>query len=160
FAGILNRNLGTWAEARLECLAVTITFNCHRCEKKLKAADALAGRKTKCKCCGLVMVIPGTHDGRAAAPDPGASGPPADAPPFRKIGLGLPAGVAGVVPLPAWLPLLLLSVGLLLRAQDLTREDRLSMLGGAVFFSIPLVPLGVWFLVGMYRAWAHVISWS
>ncbi len=143
-----------------------IVFECPHCQSKLKTADQFAGRKTKCLNCRQVVVIPSSpQEGgeraesrqrrRPVEPEP-SEGPP----PFRKIGLRLPAWVAGVASLPAWLALGMFALTLLLFPEDAHRRDTQDFLLGAMVCSLPAVAAGVWFLVGMYRAWAHVISWS
>ncbi len=47
-----------------------IHFNCPKCEKHLKADQALAGQKTKCKQCGQVMIVPPPEPDLPASPGP------------------------------------------------------------------------------------------
>ena len=75
---------------------MSIKFECPHCQKMLKAADTLAGKKCRCTECKQPVVVPGTPT--AAAAVDGAAPPrpnPPSPPPSRPAPARAPVAAKG-----------------------------------------------------------------
>jgi hypothetical protein len=125
-----------------------LRFECPFCRKRVKAGAAQAGHRVRCprQACGQVLVVPGPRPA-GQAPLPAATARL----PFRPVYLSAPAWISAAAGFLAIVPAVIMS---------LDREPVAKIAEPFTYFSVPLVLASVWWLVGMYRAWQHVIFWA
>jgi hypothetical protein len=157
-----------------------IQFVCPACGNRLRAADSQAGKRVRCPRCKLVVEVPppgGGPQGDLVRREPGAQGGTAAAPwwteqraevpalrpgepeaAFRTIHLIAPAWINTAFGLPMLVGCLLWFFTLLIEPREFHRFGRSFFPVFCVCF-VPCLAAGVWYLLGMYRAWGHVIFW-